>query len=152
MKEIQYRKNEFYERSFKGQEFSEFEDELQLDEEKDEIVVVGKINIQERIQSSEDCALDKILDKYLDVLPDVKVEVDNDTVYEHSTPDLADLGAEYERVEQLKEKYNLDPALSYEQTLQALKDEKAKLDAYLLKASQGGDEEHETTQDEQEKK
>lgn len=157
VKPIKYRFNEFYQPRFKGSVFSEEEDELALDEEKDQIVVVGKVNIQEAIQSHEDCALDKILDKYLnedgeftgnrpEILPD------NGVLHEHKNPDLADLGEEYERVEILKEQYNIDPALSYEQTLQALKNKKAELDAYLLKVTQQEVQKDETTQDEQTQK
>ena len=108
MKKIIYRTNEFFERD-KPQEFSEYEDDYELCEDPespnyDKVLVVGKTNIQEKIQSSENCALNKILDKYLDQLPNMAIEVDNSETFENYKPDLADLGAEYSRVEELKEK------------------------------------------------
>lgn len=137
-KKIKFRVNEFYERA-PVPVFTEEEDEFQLDEENDCLVKVGVINLQEKIQSNEDCALDKILDKYLDTddareLSKIKAApIDPNLVHENYRPDLADLGAEYERVENLKEKYGLDPYLSYEETLKALQGKKKDLDAYILK-------------------
>lgn len=49
------------------QTFSNFETDYILDQEKKELVEVGKINLQEKIQSNASCALDKILDKFLDI-------------------------------------------------------------------------------------
>lgn len=131
---IKYRTDHCFERV--GSVFSDCEYEYQLDEEQKKPVVVGIVNIQERIQSSEDCALNKILDKYLDVLPNVKVETDEATEYTRHNPDLADLGAEYERVYALKEAYNLDPKLSYADTLVELKKMKSNIDNVILKAQE----------------
>ena len=142
MLKLKYRKNEFFERPAVP-EFSEYEDELEYDEENDTLVVVGRINCQERIQSSADCALNKILDKYLpeQIVQSLKdknpIGVDNEHVFERApAPDLADLGAEYERLEELKEKYNLDPALDYDKVLPELRKRKVNLDNFIHEAEE----------------
>lgn len=158
MKKIIYRTNEFFERD-KPQEFSEYEDDYELCEDSespnyDKVIVVGKTNIQEKIQSSENCALNKILDKYLDQLPNMAIEVDNSETFENYKPDLADLGAEYSRVEELKEKYGLDDSLGYEETIEELQRRKASLDSLILEAQKKSqkvikeDKKNEKTQDE----
>ena len=159
MKQLKFRKNEFFSRP-PVKKFSEYEDEYKLCEDPDskdydKLVKVGTINIQEEIQSYEDCALDKILDKYLDQVDDFSVEVDKDVVYENTVPDLADLGAEYSRVDELKEKYGLDDSLGYDEVISVLKAKKVELDSALLKAQDKLDKEkknNEKTQNEQEKK
>ena len=139
MKKIKYRTNEFFERP-EYPIFSEEEDELQLDKENDCLVVIGKVNLQEKIQSHEDNALNKILDKYLDD-EDVEMisklkplkEEDPNFIAENHRPDLSDLGAEYERVEELKEKYGINPDLGYKEALAALKAKKVDIDNYVNK-------------------
>lgn len=140
MKKIEFRINEFYDRP-KMPEFSEYEDEWQLCEDPDskdylKLVKIGQVNCQEAIQSYEDCALDKILDKYLDQrgnLPDFpKLEqVESDVVLERKEPDLADLGAEYERIEKLKEKYGLDDSLGYDDVIKELQSRKVKVGSLI---------------------
>ena len=140
MKEIKFRINEFYERP-PVKQFSEYEDEFQLCEDPDskdylKLVKVGQVNCQEAIQSYEDCALNKILDKYLDQrgnLPDFPVleKDDSGVVYERKEPDLADLGAEYERMEKLKEKYGLDDSLGYDDVIKELQSRKVKIGSLI---------------------
>ena len=139
MKNIKYRTNEFFERD-PGQEFSEYEDDYALCEDEtskdyDQVIVVGQTNIQEKIQSSEGCALDKILDKYLDQLDLNAVPVDTSgEVEENYKPDLADLAEEYSRVESLKEKYGLDDSLGYDETIRELNRRKQDIDSLILEA------------------
>lgn len=48
-----------------SQEFSEYEPDYVLNDTGDDLVIVGKTNIKEVIQSNADCALSSILDKFL---------------------------------------------------------------------------------------
>lgn len=119
-------------------EFSEMEDEFKLNEKTGQLEKVGVINCQEIIQSNEDVALNKILDKYMpetimQIANQQKVEVDPNIVHEHFKPDLSDLGAEYERLELLKEKYDLPDSMSYDKVLESLKNKKTSLENDILK-------------------
>ena len=105
--------------------FDRFEDEYKLDQANDRLVKVGKVDTQEIIESSMDCALDRILDKYMPEQVDKFINshvINVEGTHERVNTDLADLGAEFERVEQLKQKYDLDESLSYFDTLNKLKD------------------------------
>lgn len=105
--------------------FDRYEDEYKLDPVNDKLVKVGKIDTQEIIESSMDCALDRILDKYMPEQVDKFINshvINVEGTHERVNNDLADLGAEFERVEHLKQKYDLDESLSYFETLNKLKD------------------------------
>lgn len=64
MKKIIYRtcESDYYDVS---QSFEEFEPDYVLNDTGDDLVIVGKTNIKELIQSNADCALSAILDKFL---------------------------------------------------------------------------------------
>lgn len=64
MKKIIYRtcESDYYDVS---QNFSEFELDYVLNDDGDDLIIVGSTNIQELIQSNADCALSAILDKFL---------------------------------------------------------------------------------------
>lgn len=64
MKKLVYRTCEadYYDVS---QVFSEFEPDYVLNDDGDDLVIVGSTNIKELIQSNADCALSAILDKFL---------------------------------------------------------------------------------------
>lgn len=57
---------------FEGQVFSTLEDEFVYDVKENTLKIVGKKDIQEYIQSFQECALDKILERFLG-LPDDKL-------------------------------------------------------------------------------
>ena len=121
---VKFRVDHVFERP-KVPVFDRYEDEFKLDKEADMLVKVGKIDTQELIESSMDCALTRILDKYMPEQVDKLVNshvINVEGTHERVNSDLADLGAEYERVEQLKHKYALDESLSYFDTLSKLKD------------------------------
>ncbi|QCS36602.1 hypothetical protein [Capybara microvirus Cap3_SP_478] len=96
------------------QSFNEVEDEWALNEKTGDLEVVGKINVQEQIQSFDTCALDKILDKFLSgQLPEDYYNVSEvNTIYDATVRnDLARLGDLYAEADKLKQKYDLDPTL-----------------------------------------
>lgn len=71
---LKYRKEDYQEEpGYKkfAQKFERVVDELDLDEDGNHLVVVGKKDLQELIQSSADCALQAVFDKY-GVLPTVE--------------------------------------------------------------------------------
>lgn len=70
------------------QEFSEYEPDYVLNDDGDDLIIVGSTNIKEFIQSNADCALSAILDKFLgpdylkgDILKDFNV-VDSGQIHE----------------------------------------------------------------------
>ncbi|QCS36650.1 hypothetical protein [Capybara microvirus Cap3_SP_562] len=103
-------------------------DEYQLDEKTDQLVVVGKKNIQELIQSYESCALDRILEKFL-ITGDASLinnsgynNQDAGFIYDATQDaDLLAYAKFLDDINALKEKYNLDPALSATDTLNYIK-------------------------------
>lgn len=110
---MKYR-NESYKPDSKtySQNFSEFEDDYLLDKETKTLIKVGEINIQEKIQSNEGCALDKILDKFID-FGIVDTGILNNGVRKPRL-DLAQLGEIYSQADYYKSKYNLDEKMSPE--------------------------------------
>lgn len=93
------------------QTFDYIRPEYKLDSSKDVLVKVGDINVYELIQSNADCALDKILDKFLmrDNIDNHVVQLVDDKPYEcaNINVDLSDLGSAYEKMDVLREKYNI---------------------------------------------
>lgn len=93
------------------QTFDYIRPEYKLDSSKDVLVKVGDINVYELIQSNADCALDKILDKFLmrDNIDNHVVQLVDDKPYEcaNINVDLSDLGSAYEKMDALREKYNV---------------------------------------------
>lgn len=93
------------------QTFDYIRPEYKLDSSKGVLVKVGDINVYELIQSNADCALDKILDKFLmrDNIDNHVVQLIDDKPYEcaNINVDLSDLGLAYEKMDALRDKYNV---------------------------------------------
>lgn len=97
--------------SASAQTFDYIRPEYKLDSSKDILVKTGDINVYELIQSNADCALDKVLDKFLmrDNIDNHVVQLVDDKPYEcaNINLDLSDLGSAYEKMDLLREKYNV---------------------------------------------
>lgn len=119
-------------------------DELAYDESINDLVVVGKINLQEKIQSFGDCALDKILDKFLGSLPPDQ-QADSFPVVDGVATDISgddvllSFGDFLDDIELYRSKFDLSQELSYSDVLNKIgdysKDLKVKLDNLLKKGS-----------------
>lgn len=143
MVKIKYRTCEYDTKDI-AQKFEYIINDYAYDNAKDCLVVVGTIDIQEKIQSNADCALDKILDKFIlhDNIDNHVVQLVNDEAYDCSNIDfdLSELGKAYEQLDILKEKYNV-PAnyssvrdvVSYLNKVQSLYSEKIKNKKEVLK-------------------
>lgn len=143
MVKIKYRTCEYDTKDF-VQKFDYIINDYAYDNAKDCLVVVGTIDIQEKIQSNADCALDKILDKFIlhDNIDNHVVQLINDEAYDCSNIDfdLSELGKAYEELDILKEKYNV-PAnyssvrdiVSYLNKVQSLYSEKIKNKKEVIK-------------------
>ena len=109
MVKIKYRTCEYD--SDSAQTFDYIRPEYKLDSSKGVLVKVGDINVYELIQSNADCALDKILDKFLmrDNIDNHVVQLVDDKPYEcaNINVDLSDLGLAYEKMDALRDKYNV---------------------------------------------
>ena len=109
MVKIKYRVCEYD--SDSAQTFDYVRPEYKLDSSKGVLVKVGDINVYELIQSNADCALDKILDKFLmrDNIDNHVIQLVDDKPYEcaNINVDLSDLGSAYEKMDSLREKYNI---------------------------------------------
>lgn len=110
MVKIKYRTCE-YDTKDNAQKFDYIRPEYKLDCSKDILVKTGDINVYELIQSNADCALDKVLDKFLmrDNIDNHVVQLVDDKPYEcaNINLDLSDLGSAYEKMDSLREKYNV---------------------------------------------
>lgn len=136
MVKIKYRTCE-YDTKDNAQKFDYIINDYAYDNAKDCLVVVGTIDIQKKIQSNADCALDKILDKFIlhDNIDNHVVQLVNDEAYDCSNIDfdLSELGKAYEQLDILKEKYNVPSnyssvrdVVSYLNKVQSLYSEKIK--------------------------
>ena len=100
-----------YDTNLITQTFDYIRPEYKLDSSKDILVKVGDINVYDLIQSNADCALDKILDKFLmrDNIDNHVIQLVDDKPYEcaNINVDLSDLGSAYEKMDALKDKYNI---------------------------------------------
>jgi hypothetical protein len=100
-----------YDTNLITQTFDYIRPEYKLDSSKDILVKVGDINVYELIQSNADCALDKILDKFLmrDNIDNHVIQLVDDKPYEcaNINVDLSDLGSAYEKMDALRDKYNI---------------------------------------------
>lgn len=143
MVKIKYRTCE-YDTKDNAQKFDYIINDYAYDNAKDCLVVVGTIDIQEKIQSNADCALDKILDKFIlhDNIDNHVVQLVNDEAYDCSNIDfdLSELGKAYEQLDILKEKYNVPSnyssvrdVVSYLNKVQSLYSEKIKNKKEVLK-------------------
>lgn len=94
-----------------AQTFDYIRPEYKLDSSKDILVKTGDINVYELIQSNADCALDKILDKFLmrDNIDNHVIQLVDDKPYEcaNINVDLSDLGSAYEKMDALRDRYNI---------------------------------------------
>lgn len=140
-----------------SQSFSNLEPEYALAKNGRELEIVGQIDLQQKIQSFENCALNKILDKFLDLdqylgRPNM---TPSDQIYEAVNYDLADLAEIYEKAEDYKQIFGLDWNLSPNQVFDWLgknSDQlKQKIDVYAKKMK-GVEENGETKKNEEESK
>lgn len=134
------------------QTFTYIRPEYAKDSSKDCLVKVGDINVYELIQSNADCALDKILDKFLmrDNIDNHVIQLVDDKPYEvqNIAFDLSDLGSAYEKMDNLRERYNIpanytsfNDVLNYLQSVQnevskrkkVLEEEKAQKENFYKK-------------------
>lgn len=94
-----------------AQTFDYIRPEYKLDSSKDILVKIGDINVYELIQSNADCALDKVLDKFLmrDNIDNHVIQLVEDKPYEcaNINVDLSDLGSAYEKMDALRDRYNI---------------------------------------------
>lgn len=109
MVKIKYRTCEYDTNS--AQTFDYIRPEYKLDSSKDILVKTGDINVYELIQSNADCALDKVLDKFLmrDNIDNHVIQLVDDKPYEcaNINVDLSDLGSAYEKMDALRDRYNI---------------------------------------------
>lgn len=125
-----------------GQKFRRVVPVYELDEKTNTLVVVGKQDIQELVQSSRDCGLDIILEKY-GVLPDMLIK-DGRIGYEAAVKgtgyqyDLSDVREDLEvlsdffnEMADIRQRYGVSPDVSPEALSNILKEKKAKLDKDL---------------------
>lgn len=114
-------------RSFgRGQKFSRFSNEYVLNESKDVVEIVGRVDLVEKINSAYDSNLNKLLDMYLngDVTPEVVYLPGSDEAvsiyggYKSKIDKYQDLAEESAR---LKDTFKLDSSLSIEDTFKAVK-------------------------------
>lgn len=118
-----------------SQTFSDLENDYLFDKESKTLVKVGQINIQEKIQSNEGCALDKILDKFID-FGVVDSGLLNNGVRKPRL-DLAQLGEIYSQADYYKSKYGLDETLTPEEVFKSVieleKSNKSNIDTLVKK-------------------
>lgn len=112
-----------------SQSFDDFEPDYVLNEDGDDLVVVGKTNIKELIQSNADCALSAILDKYLgedylkgDILKDFNV-IDSGQIHEveEILDDFDLVDSTLQDLDLLKTELNLNSSASLRDILIAYK-------------------------------
>lgn len=113
------------------QSFSTIVDEFAYDDVNDSLVVVGKIDLQEKLQSFLSCALDKILDKFLD---ESNIIEDNINIFDNTEniSDLAQFGDVIEKAEYYRNLFNLPSDLSYDKVFEQAK---MKLDSIISNKS-----------------
>ena len=136
-KKIEY-KDEYSKQE--GQSFPLYKDELKYDEATDSLVVVGKIDLQEQLNSYRETALDAMLERFNFLGANGgSISIDPDAVQEfYETPDLLDLANNRELIEKYKLELGLpwyytdDEVISYIEALDAnkndAKDEEVKKD------------------------
>lgn len=111
---MKYRKAEHKEHY--TQSFCAEVDDYLYDDENDCLVVVGKINLQEQLQSGLSTALDKILDRFLNGAIDESNVIDSPNVFDRTEniTDLADLGEIIEKADYYRQLFNLPDEMSYD--------------------------------------
>lgn len=112
---IVYRVNEHNEGT--KQKFDAVVDEFCYDEKTNTLIIVGKIDLQEQLQSGLSYALDKILDRFLDSSVSSDNVVDSDNIFDttENFKDLTELGQVIERANYYRELFGLSDELSYDE-------------------------------------
>lgn len=140
--DLKYRKEDYQEEpGYKkfAQKFERIVDELDLSEDGNHLVVVGKKDLQEFIQSSADCALQAVFDKY-GVLPTVEAPRPNQVVDEVADMTSPSNGYELalkldEELDNIRGHYGM-PNASVEELMQANKNYQSLLDKFIKSKSQ----------------
>lgn len=102
-------------KSKEGQKFDRVVAEYALDESTGELYKVGTKDLQEIVQSSVDCALNRVLDKFGALPPEMQprpVESNSVNIVEVND-DLLSLGQMFDDFEDIRERYHFDRELSY---------------------------------------
>ena len=100
-KKVNYKDEYVYQ---EGQTFPLVEDELKYNAETDSLDVVGKIDLQEQLNSFRETALDAMLERFNFLGGNGgSISLDPDAVQDfYETPDLLDLAENREKIEQYK--------------------------------------------------
>lgn len=116
-----------------GQSFDRVVPEYAYDENSRELYVVGSKDLQEIIQSSVDCALDRILDKFGALPPEMQpVPVQSDDVnIVDVRDDLSVANDMFDEFEAIREKYKFGDDVSYQEMFTKLKQMQADYDTQL---------------------
>lgn len=103
-----------------------------------DLVVVGKKDLQAIVQSSVDCALDKVLEKF-GVLPEYMNPIaptSSDINVVDLDEDLAVMSSMFEDFEDIRSRYNIPITSSYSDMFKKLNDAKADLSSKIIKAQE----------------
>lgn len=114
----------------KAQTFEHTKPEYALDKNTGELIQVGTIDIDALIQSSVDCALDRILDKFGCLPENMKAPAStpSDSVNIIDTRDeFAELDGFFDDVSALRDRYGLDQSMSIQDVFKTLDDRKNNL-------------------------
>lgn len=118
LNDMKYRTENYQEKNKPdGQTFSATKPEYHLDERTNTLKEIGKIDLQEVIQSSVDCALDRVLAKY-DVYPQgmlPKADPTDEVFVSDASSDIDYMAQMFEDFEEMKLRYNLPADVSYSQ-------------------------------------
>ncbi|QCS37086.1 hypothetical protein [Tortoise microvirus 51] len=140
---MKYRKADYLEKApFEGTVYSPYENEYVLNEETEELEIVGQINVQEQIQSHEGCALDKIFERFLgDVPQSVPSATPVDGVYDTTQriTDLAELGKICDIAEGYRRNNNLSADMSISQIFDLIAKSEKSIAAYIAAQTKKGD-------------
>lgn len=116
-----------------GQSFNRIVPEYAYDEDTQELYVVGSKDLQAIVQSSVDCALDRILEKFGALPPEMQpapVQSDEVNIVELND-DLVSAGEMFDQFEEIRQKYGFDDTLSYQDMFSKLDQMKADYDTQL---------------------
>ncbi|QCS36809.1 hypothetical protein [Tortoise microvirus 111] len=140
---MKYRRPDYLEKqSFEGTLYSPYEPEYVLNEETEELEIVGQINVQEQIQSHAGCALDKIFERFLGDIPQNNpVSTPVDGVYDTTQriTDLAELGKICDIAEGYRRNNNLSAELSISQIFDLISRQEKSIAAYIAAQTKKGD-------------
>lgn len=137
---LKYRLANYREGRFSdGTKFESVVDEYSYDKNTGRLVVVGTKDLQELVQSSADCALNKVLDKLgidaltLQQLPTDKVtDVDDIIDMSHQYQDDLDyLREQSTEILEIRKRYNIPVTMSETEMFEFISAQKVKLDASI---------------------